>query len=172
MSATNPPAAGRPRYWLWIGLPIALVVLLLCANPWVSPWEVARNNRAATVAYIHLMLKTQQDAWNRGDLDAFMADYHMSDDTTFYGSTITTGWVAVKERYEKKYKAPGAQMGRLDFSDIQPDVLSADAVMVRGRWKTTVGEASNTGFFTLLVRKLPEGWKIVHDHTSEEKPTR
>jgi ketosteroid isomerase-like protein len=26
-----------------------------------------------------------------------------------------------------------------------------------------------TGLFTLIVRKFPEGWKIVHDHTSAEQ---
>ena len=25
------------------------------------------------------------------------------------------------------------------------------------------------GLFTLIVRKFPEGWKIVHDHTSAEE---
>ena len=25
-----------------------------------------------------------------------------------------------------------------------------------------------TGLFTLIARKFPDGWKIVHDHTSAE----
>jgi hypothetical protein len=26
------------------------------------------------------------------------------------------------------------------------------------------------GLFTVIFRKLPEGWKIVHDHTSADEP--
>jgi beta-aspartyl-peptidase (threonine type) len=27
------------------------------------------------------------------------------------------------------------------------------------------------GLFTVIFRKFPEGWKIVHDHTSADEPT-
>jgi ketosteroid isomerase-like protein len=27
------------------------------------------------------------------------------------------------------------------------------------------------GLFTVVFRKFPNGWKIVHDHTSAEEPT-
>jgi hypothetical protein len=30
--------------------------------------------------------------------------------------------------------------------------------------------AKPAGLFTVILRKLPEGWKIIHDHTSAEEP--
>jgi beta-aspartyl-peptidase (threonine type) len=39
--------------------------------------------------------------------------------------------------------------------------------MVRGRWRLTFRDGKQTGgLFTLLMRRTPEGWRIVHDHTS------
>jgi ketosteroid isomerase-like protein len=46
-------------------------------------------------------------------------------------------------------------------------VLSQDAAFVRGAWKVTMPDAKAPhGLFTLVFRKFPGGWKIVHDHTS------
>jgi ketosteroid isomerase-like protein len=49
--------------------------------------------------------------------------------------------------------------------DIQE--LAPDAAFVRGAWhlNMTDGKAPH-GLFTLIFRRFPDGWKIVHDHTS------
>jgi ketosteroid isomerase-like protein len=39
---------------------------------------------------------------------------------------------------------------------------------VRGAWQLTSADGNNPhGLFTLIFRKFPDGWKIIHDHTSE-----
>jgi beta-aspartyl-peptidase (threonine type) len=38
--------------------------------------------------------------------------------------------------------------------------------MAVGRWRLKRNKDQPHGRFTLLFRKLPEGWRIVHDHTS------
>jgi ketosteroid isomerase-like protein len=58
-------------------------------------------------------------------------------------------------------------MGTLEFSGLRIEMLSSDAAFVRGAWKLTMSNGKKPhGLFTLVFRKLPEGWKIVHDHTS------
>ena len=43
--------------------------------------------------------------------------------------------------------------------------------MFRGRWHLTLPDGKRpSGLYTLIFRKLPEGWKIVHDHTSAAEP--
>jgi beta-aspartyl-peptidase (threonine type) len=77
----------------------------------------------------------------------------------------------MRERYRKRYKAEGKAMGRLSFAGVEIEMLSADAAFVRGGWKLTMPDGSRPGgLFTLIFRKFPEGWKIVHDHTSAEEP--
>ncbi len=58
-------------------------------------------------------------------------------------------------------------MGKLEFSGLRVEVLGQEAAFVRGVWKLTMSDGKTPhGLFTLVFRKFPEGWKIVHDHTS------
>jgi ketosteroid isomerase-like protein len=114
------------------------------------------------------VLRTQQEAWNRHDLEGFMAGYWHSPELTFFsGAKEQDGWQATMDRYLAKYASPGQEMGKLDFSGLRVEVLSQDSAFVRGSWKLTMSDGKTPhGLFTLVFRKFPEGWKIVHDHTS------
>jgi beta-aspartyl-peptidase (threonine type) len=71
------------------------------------------------------------------------------------------------DRYRATYASPGHEMGKLEFSGLRVEVLGADAAFVRGTWLLTMSDGKTPhGLFTLVFRKFPEGWKIVHDHTS------
>jgi ketosteroid isomerase-like protein len=117
---------------------------------------------------IYNVLVDQLDAWNKGDLKGFMAGYHKTPDVTFYsGGNVVKGWDAMLERYQKKYQGEGKEMGKLTFRDVEIDVLSGDSAMVRGRWDLKMTKTNPGGLFTLLMRKTTDGWRIVHDHTSD-----
>jgi ketosteroid isomerase-like protein len=45
-------------------------------------------------------------------------------------------------------------------------LIGSDHALVKGRWQLTLSKDSVGGLFTLLMKKRPEGWRIVHDHTS------
>ena len=116
---------------------------------------------------IRAILDAQVVAWNKGDLDGFMKGYWNSDKLTFFsGATKTSGWKATLERYQKKYKAEGKEMGKLTFSELEIDVLGPDSAVVRGRWQLVLSKEKPGGLFTLIFKKVPDGWRIVHDHTS------
>jgi uncharacterized protein (TIGR02246 family) len=116
---------------------------------------------------IRKLLDDQAAAWNKGDLEGFMKGYWKSDKLTFFsGNTRTAGWDATLERYRKKYQGKGKEMGKLTFSEVEIELLGPDAAVVRGRFTLVTAAGKPTGLFTLLLRKLPEGWRIVHDHTS------
>ena len=116
------------------------------------------------------VLDAQVDAWNRGDLEGYMAGYWKSPELTFFsGGTITKGWQPTLERYRKRYQREGREMGRLDFSEVEYQQLGPESVMVRGRWHLVMKDGKEPkGLFTVILRKLPEGWRIVHDHSSAE----
>ena len=117
-------------------------------------------------AQIRSVLRAQQDAWNRGDIDGFMNGYARSASTVFVSEdTIRRGWETVRERYRKKY-SDRAKMGRLTFSDLEITLLSPDAAVVLGRWSLKRANDQPHGRFSLIFKRLPEGWRIVHDHTS------
>jgi beta-aspartyl-peptidase (threonine type) len=118
---------------------------------------------------IRQVLDDQQTAWNKGDLEGFMAGYWKSDELSFYsGGDKTKGWNATYERYKKRYQSEGKEMGALTFSELDISVAGNDNAIVRGRWQLTMKDGKTMGgLYTLWVRKLPEGWRIVHDHTSK-----
>ena len=121
-----------------------------------------------TETAVRAVLDAQQVAWNRGDLDEFMAGYWKDDRLTFFsGDTITHGWQKVFDRYTKRYRSDGNEMGQLTFSDIQIEPLGDNAAFARGKWtlKMKDGKTPN-GLFTLFFRRFDNGWRIVHDHTS------
>jgi ketosteroid isomerase-like protein len=128
----------------------------------------ATSSDSAAKAAIENVLRTQQEAWNKHDLESFMAGYWNSTELTFFsGAKENHGWQATMERYRASYTNAGHEMGQLEFSDLRIEMLGADSAFVRGAWQLTMsGGKTPHGLFTLLFRKLPEGWKIVHDHTS------
>jgi len=119
---------------------------------------------------ISAVLKMQQEAWNRGDIDAFMQGYWRSEQTVFVsGDEVTRGWQKVLDRYKTKY-SDRAKMGTLTFSNLEITPLSNDSAVVLGSWKLNRANDQPHGRFTLIFRRFPDGWKIVHDHTSAAPP--
>ena len=115
---------------------------------------------------VRKILNTQNDAWNRGDVDAFMVGYWESDSLMFIGSSgITYGYQNTLANYKKRYPDTAA-MGKLTFTLIQIRQLSAEYIHVTGKWhlKRTVGDIS--GHFTLVFRKIAGKWLIISDHSS------
>ena len=114
------------------------------------------------------VLKEQQDAWNRGDLDGFMRGYWNSPDLVFTsGGRLERGYERLLERYRTVYGA-GADLGRLEFSDLEVHRLGPGSAWVLGRWRLARGEELQGGIFTLVMKKMDDMWTIVHDHTSAD----
>ena len=121
---------------------------------------------AGDEAQIKAVLKAQAEAWNRGDIDGYMNGYAREQNTEFVGGdTLTRGWQTVRDRYKKKYDSR-EKMGVLTFSEMKVNLLAPDAALVTGHWKLTRKNDKPHGRYTLLLRNRPEGWRIVHDHSS------
>ena len=152
-----------------------MCVLLLAAGC------AATGGKRAVQEEIPRMLDVQAQAWNAGDIDAFMAPYWHSPELTFSsGGKITRGWQATYDRYHQRYPTREA-MGRLTFSDIEVTEQGSNVALVLGRWRLERAEPIGGGF-TLVLRKDVEqkfattltgdgaAWVIVHDHTSIDAP--
>lgn len=159
LQAIRRSSPGRRRaltIFFWI-----LMATIVCAAPTQSQNATAR---------IRSVLREQQEAWNRGDIDGFMNGYARSASTVFVSDdTIRRGWETVRARYREKY-SDRAKMGALTFSDLEITLLSPDAAVVLGRWNLKRANDQPHGRFTLIFKRMPEGWRIVHDHTSAAPP--
>jgi len=126
----------------------------------------AREQADAIRTAVEQVLRTQQQAWNRGDVDAFVDHYWHSPDVTFSASGATTrGWEATANRYRERYLTR-ERMGQLAFDQLEVTPLSADAALVLGQWRLDRDNEPVSGNFTLVLRRLDGRWVIVHDHTS------
>jgi len=143
-----------------------LGALFVAARGRPAAEKLNEADRAAIVA----VLTSQQNDWNKGDIRGFMAGYWNSSELTFAGTRgFTRGWQPVMARYEKSY-ADKAAMGTLDFQELEVRSLGPDAALVLGKWhlQRQVGDVG--GIFTLVLQRFPEGWRIVHDHTTQSPP--
>ena len=149
-------------------MPIIFLATALLATTDQAHAQDASGNYGNEAKAIERVLRTQQEAWNRHDLERFMAGYWNSPELTFFSDAKEhDGWQATMDRYLATYSSPGREMGKLEFSGLRVVVLSQDSGFVRGSWKLTMSDGKTPhGLFTLVFRKFPEGWKIVHDHTS------
>jgi len=139
--------------------------ILLATADQVRAQAASSGNANSEIEHV---LRTQQEAWNRHDLEGFMAGYWNSPDLTFFSAAKENhGWQGTIERYRTVYASPGHEMGKLEFSGLRVEMLGADAAFVRGSWQLTMSDGKTPhGLFTLVFRKFTDGWKIVHDHTS------
>ena len=138
---------------------LSLLVLAACAH--ASFDEPAVRN----------VLLQQRDAWNRGDLEGYMAGYAHSPDLVFTsGGKIRRGWDETYAKYKAKYGGDKAGMGHLDFEVVSVQKLGDSGAIVLGRWKLTDTPNAGAGVFSVALEHRPEGWRIVHDHTSSDSP--
>jgi ketosteroid isomerase-like protein len=154
----------KTRLLLWLLSTGFVGMLLVAGAEGFSAFTAGDEARAAVIE----VMNTQQAAWNRGDVVGFMKGYWDSPELTFSGSSgITRGYEPVLERYRKNYPDQKA-MGHLEFSGLEVRALGKDAALVLGRWHLQRESDELGGNFTLVFQRFPDGWKIIHDHTSAE----
>lgn len=147
-------------------LPLALIAAAACATGDPIPEPSPENAADEIVA----MLQASADAWNRGDLDGFLADY--DEDATFVGgSGMIRGRDEIRRRYVEGYWSEGTAPDRLAFQDIDVRVMGPRSATAVGRYilrDRRTNERTGTGIFTLLLARNNDGWRILHDHSSAE----
>ncbi len=115
---------------------------------------------------IKKLLQEQTEAWNKGNLEAFMQTYWQSDSLLFVSKNgVTKGWKNTLENYKKNY--PDTEtMGKLSFELIEIKPISQQSYFVVGKWMLTKSVGDFSGYYSLLIRKINGEWKIVADHSS------
>ena len=147
-------------------LPAALLTVAIFSLPVFAQGSVKPNQSTRTVTAVRAVIDAQRDAWNRGDVEGYMAGYARSPNTVFVsGDSVTRGWQTVLDRYKKNYDSR-EKMGTLTFADLEITTIGTRTAVVLGSWKLRRANDEPHGRFTLIFRKTKQGWRIVHDHTS------
>ncbi len=118
------------------------------------------------VQTVERLMAAQQQAWNEGDLERFMAAYWNDPALKFIGKNgVTKGWDATLARYQKSYPDRAA-MGTLTFTLLSHEKLGAKHLLTIGKWQLTREKDTLEGHFSLIWKKIRGQWRIIADHSS------
>jgi ketosteroid isomerase-like protein len=110
--------------------------------------------------------KEATEAWNRGDLNAYLAGYWDSEETRWIsGGMLIRGVEAIRARYKSLYDSP-EKLGKLEVKDLETDILTDSDTLVVGKWSHTAGQLARVGVFTIHMKKIQGEWVIATDHAS------
>jgi len=124
---------------------------------------------AALTSQMTAQLARAAEDWNRGNLDGFLSDYAPESTTSFVdGRRTRHGIDFIRQNYAPRF-APGARRDSLRFEEVETRSLSPSLALVTARYiLERGGQTTASGPFTLVMEQRPEGWRILHDHSSSD----
>ncbi len=114
------------------------------------------------------------DGIRQVDVDKVMSTYQKSDRLLIFNhnGTATIGWENVKNNVDATYAK--VSNVTLDITGLRIEMLGKSAAYVSCKWKQTQEYDGNledaSGRMTLVFKLIGKEWKIVHRHTSPDKP--
>lgn len=149
-------------------LPALLLCGFLAGADRVPATEPAaqQTDWSADEAQIRALSQASVDAWNRGDLKGHLAIY--GEEMTFMTRTgPRPGVEPLEKAFAEKYFKDGRPKQTLSFTDRALRRLGPDAALETGRFVLSGGgEPEQSGWFTLVWVRTPQGWRVLHDHSS------
>ena len=147
----------------------AVLVLAACGDRTPIPLDGSLPE-APAAAELEAALLASAEAWNRGELDGFMAPYLRSPGLTFSGSSgVRRGFDAVMRRYRESFFEADAPVPMLRLEELETLDMGRDHALMLGRYVLLDGAAGariETGYFSLVWVRTADGWRIMHDHSS------
>jgi uncharacterized protein (TIGR02246 family) len=145
--------------------------------------ETTRTRRAAAqtpaaatqTAAVRAAFDSLVDGIRRADADAVMALYWNSPQLSVFNNngTVTKSWEQARSNRESLYAKISDV--KLDVRDVRVKTLGPSAALVTCLWEqsqTADGQPEHaTGRLTIVYQKVGTAWKIVHTHTSPDKPS-
>jgi ketosteroid isomerase-like protein len=143
----------------------ALSVLVLIVAVARMPAAHARGGRAVDEQALIAQLQATTADWNKGDLEAFVAPYDAS--STFMTKQGPIGRDAMKAHYKDVFFGAEAKPRPLRFERVTVRPLGDDNALMTGHFVLGGdGKPDQAGWFTLVWTRTPQGWRILHDHSS------
>lgn len=136
--------------------PILILALFFCTLTFAQKQD--KDKEA-----ILKVLNEQKEAWNRNDLEGFMAGYWHSEELKFFGASgVTSGWDKTLANYKKRYPGP-EHTGNLEFKIHEVFKINDDAYYVMGEFFLTRTVGNANGVFMIIFKKIDGKWKIIAD---------
>jgi uncharacterized protein (TIGR02246 family) len=119
---------------------------------------------------IYEQLNRMADAWNRHDIDGYLDGYWRSDDLVIVveGENLR-GWDLLSKAYHSGY--PNLQeMGTITLDRVQIRLIAPDLGFALTWFTASFPKKKEFGTDTVILKKLPEGWRVAISHSSFVEP--
>lgn len=150
---------------------LGVVLAPACSRP-APPAAAAAPVPLAPVDHPEILatLDAAAQAWNRGDIDGYMAHHVNSPELTFVGSSgAVRGWEQILGSYRRAFFSTGSAGRHVFFSEVRVRPLDQGRAIVHGMYQyldPSTRERIGHGWTTMVLVRTPEGWKIAHRHNS------
>jgi ketosteroid isomerase-like protein len=148
---------------------LAQLVVLGCAKR-----SAQQDSPAQTVTEVQAMVRSIADAVGSGDAGRTM-DFYRRDDPTITSATDGTlerGWQEIRASTDSGMGLEGKfrlSLGSVDVTPLGPSyALAVAPVLITV--PTPNGEQKLRIVWSIVARRDSTGWKVIHDHTSSQKP--
>ena len=139
-----------------------LFAILISINTVVSA-------QSKDVKDIIALMRTEEEVWNRGDIDAYVNLYAPGDSTRmiyFGGSGVTRGKDSILAFYKKYW--PKEKMGHLTLQHDGIEKISNEYYYVSGFFNVSYPSGKEVkGRFSGLVKKIKGKWYLYTDHSGQ-----
>lgn len=149
-----------------MNLSLVMAAIVLSANPAAAQnFPVPHPASAAVADSIRTVLDSSAAGWNRGDLAAYLSLY--TEDVTSNGlNGFVHGKAAVADVMRSGFWKAGRPAQQLHFEHFRAEMLGSSYAVVTGEYVLHgAGRPDRTGWFTLIWRRTPQGWRCMHDHS-------
>jgi uncharacterized protein (TIGR02246 family) len=146
---------------LLIALSAASGLTAWSASPCAAPLPEAVEKKA-----ILQVIKTMQEAWNRGDFRGYMQGFKNPDVIFVSGGKFQAGWQGTLDHYIRDYGASAESRGTLTFRDIRIEMLGPDSAQLISQYELDRPQHPQYGINTRLMRKVDGRWVIALNHVS------
>lgn len=114
------------------------------------------------------VILAQRDAWNKGDLDAYLSHYKNAPDTQAVLASLVRGIDNIRAAYRLNFPNKES-MGTIEDSEVGVRALGDNFALATGKYHLNRSRKAGgdvDGTFTELFEKTPAGWQIIFSQST------
>lgn len=153
-------------------VPVALAVALFAAIFVTAPVLSQKQDPLFTATREQLdvvkIILAQENAWNKGDLDAYLSHYKDAPDTQAVLANLVRGVDNIRSAYKQNFPSKDS-MGTIEDSDIEVKPLGDNYALATGKYHLNRPKKSGgavEGSFMELFEKTQAGWQIIFSQST------
>jgi len=147
---------------------VAALCALFVTAPAVSQKEDPLFTATPQQLAVVKIILQQQNAWNKGDLDAYLSHYKDAPDTQAVLANLVRGVDSIRSAYKQNFPNKDS-MGTIEDTDIEVKPLGDNYALATGKYHLNRSKKSGgavEGTFMELFEKTQAGWQIIFSQST------